>query len=356
MGGLSPVWAALIERNIELHVILTGMHQAACASHTALPNGSVAHRCGRDLGGRGDAAAAAAMGAIASDVGNVLEQVSPRALIVLGDRLDMIPAALAALPLSVPIVHLHGGEITEGAIDDVIRNAVSQLAIMHCVSTVGARTRLINMGLDERHILVTGAPGLDTLLEAPKMARKDFLNETGLSHVNGGNKSFLLVTVHPETASPEPLAPMHSVLSALDRISCSCLVTAPNSDPGGAEMAEILINWCQHRPWAVYRNTLGSLLYPNAMRLADGMLGNSSSGIVEAGLFGLPVVNVGDRQKGRETGPNVKHVASNVDAVTAALLWALDRTDRTPVTLYGEGNSGAAIAEAIIAHVESLQT
>jgi UDP-hydrolysing UDP-N-acetyl-D-glucosamine 2-epimerase len=349
VGVLAPVWAALAAR-AELHLFLTGMHQDKAAPAVEnVPASAKVHRGGADLGGAGGEKAVAAMAAIAAAAGALYARVSPGAVLVVGDRLDMLPAATASLPFNIPLVHLHGGEVTEGAVDDRIRHALTKLAHMHCVSSDGARRRLLAMGEEAARIVVTGAPGLDTLKAAPPLSAADFAREAGLAGIEGNLPSLRLVTVHPETNAADPLAPLEAVLAALDARPAPTLFTAPNSDPGGAAARRHIEAFVAARGWARFKDNLGSRLYPNALRHAALMLGNSSSGIIEAGLFGLPVINVGARQGGRERGANVVDVPNDAKAVAAAL----DRLGATPAratlgTPYGAGGAGPNVADVIL--------
>lgn len=350
IGALAPVWRALAMRpEVELHVFLTGMHSLDDAAARAVtPGGAVMHAGGADLGGAAPAAAAAAMARIQADTGALLAEIRPDIVLVMGDRLDMLPAAVATLPFNLPVAHLHGGEVTEGAVDDRIRHAISKLAHLHCVSTRGARARLLAMGEEDVRIHVTGAPGLDTLLAAPEMTAEDFAAAAGVDGIEGDPAGLRLVAVHPETNAADPLAPLGAVLDALEARPAPTLFTAPNSDPGGAEIRARIEAFVAAQGWAQFTESLGPSLYPNALRHAAVLLGNSSSGVIEAGLFGLPVVNVGDRQKGRERGDNVIDVRSDFTAVGAAL----DRLGPKPArfkpgTPYGDGRAGPRVAEVL---------
>lgn len=349
VGVLAPVWAALAPR-AELHLFLTGMHQDKSApAIEGVPAGAKVHRGGTDLGGAGGEKASAAMAAIAEAAGALYARVAPDAVLIVADRLDMLPAATASLPFNIPLVHLHGGEVTEGAVDDRIRHALTKLAHMHCVSSEGARRRLLAMGEEAGRIVVTGAPGLDTLKAAPALSASDFAREVGLAGIEGDLRALRLVTVHPETNAADPLAPLDAVLAALDSRPAPTLFTAPNSDPGGEEARRRIEVFVVARGWAQFRANLGSRLYPSALRHAALMLGNSSSGIIEAGLFGLPVINVGARQAGRERGANVVDVPNRADAVVAAL----DRLGPVPPrakpgTPYGAGGAGAKVADVML--------
>jgi UDP-hydrolysing UDP-N-acetyl-D-glucosamine 2-epimerase len=348
VGILGPVWAALAACDgVELHVFLTGMHRAADAPPTDdIPAGARVHEGGADLGGDTGSHAADAIASITRSAADVYAEVVPDLVLVTGDRLDMLPAAVASLPFNLPLAHLHGGEVTEGAVDDRVRHAITKLAHLHCVASEGARARLRAMGEEDWRITVTGAPGLDTLKAAPEMSAADLAAALDLPDVAG----LRLVTVHPETNADDPLAPLDAVLGALAARPAPTLFTAPNSDPGGAEMRRRLDAFVAANDWAHFRDTLGSRLYPNALRQAVLMVGNSSSGVIEAGLFGLPVIDVGGRQMGRERGENVVTVPSDAKAVIAAL----DSLGPTPAraalgTPYGDGASGPRVAEAVAA-------
>ena len=349
VGILAPVWYALMQTpGAELHLFATGMHLAPDAPPLpALPQGTHVHRGGADLGGAEPRAAAEAMGAITASAGRLYHEVAPDAVLVMGDRLDMLPAAVAAVAFNVPLVHLHGGEVTEGALDDRARHAISKLAHVHCVSTAGARDRLLALGEEPWRIHQTGAPGIDTLLQAPAISRREFLDAMDFA-TEPDDTALRLVTVHPETNSAEPAAAFEAVLSALDAHPLPTLLTAPNRDPGGAAMLERLKHYVATRPWARLRDTLGPFYYPNALRHADVMIGNSSSGIIEAGAVGLTVINVGDRQKGREAGDNVISVAADAAAIAAALDRLGARSKCYPMqTLYGDGRAGARVAAVL---------
>jgi UDP-hydrolysing UDP-N-acetyl-D-glucosamine 2-epimerase len=316
---------------------------------SALPSSVIVHSGGADLGASTSETAVSAMARIGADTGALLAKIMPDLVLVMGDRLDMLPAATATLPFNLPLAHLHGGEVTEGAIDDRVRHALTQLAHIHCVSTQGARARLMTMGVDDSAIHVTGAPGLDTLKAVSPMSSIEFARAAGLDGIDGDLNALRLVTVHPESNSVDPMAPLDAVLNALEAHPAPTLFTAPNSDPGGAEMRRRIEAFLERHAWARFRDTLGVWLYANALRHAAVMVGNSSSGIIEAGLFGLPVINVGDRQKGRERGGNVIDVQSDGDAICHHL----DQLGPAPRRFifespYGDGQAGPQIATVLV--------
>ncbi len=348
VGILAPVWHELAaEPGVELHIFLTGAHVSDAASAAgAVPEGVEVHRGGADLAGQAAPEAAAAVPEIAAAMVRLIDRIAPDTVLVIGDRLDMLPAAMATLTYNLPLIHLHGGESSEGAVDERIRHAISKLAHLHCAASVDAAMRLNRMGEEPWRIHVTGAPGLDSLRAAPQLSADEMAAELGLTAAS----KFILATVHPETNASHPFGPLDAVLAALDGAPRATVITAPNADPGGAEMRARIEEFAAARPWVLFRDTLGARLYANAMRHAAVMLGNSSSGIVEAGLFDLPVIDVGGRQRGRACGDNVRHCAADADAVRG-LLAQLDEAPSGPrsakVSHYGDGCAAPRIARVI---------
>ena len=345
VGILAPVWRALAGRaDVELHVMLTGAHVSDdSAARAVLPRGATGHTEGADMGGRDGLAASEAMARIADAAGRLGARIAPDRALVMGDRLDMMPAAMGLVPLNVPLVHLHGGELTYGAADDRARHAITKLSHLHCTATVEAAERIARMGEEAWRIRVTGAPGLDSLVGASVMDRAAFAEKLGLKTTEG----LRLVTVHPETNAADPLAALDATLAALEATPGPSLITAPNADPGGAEARRRIDAFVARQDLAVFRDTLGTTLYANALRHAAVMVGNSSSGVIEAGLFGLPVINVGERQGGRQRGANVRDCAANADKVIRALRVLPERFPC--VTPYGDGHAAPRVAEVMTA-------
>jgi UDP-hydrolysing UDP-N-acetyl-D-glucosamine 2-epimerase len=341
---LTPVWAALAqESDVELHVLVTGMHLAAGAVEVAVPAGAIRHVVGADIGGADEMQASDGMAACLQAAGKLLARIEFDCMLLMGDRLDMFPAACAALPFNLPLAHLHGGELTYGAIDDRIRHAISKMAHIHFASSADAAARLVGMGEEPWRIHVTGGPGLDNLRQAPVMQRDDFMAALHLPF----DSEFILATVHPETNAADPAAPMQATLAALDALKKPVLITAPNSDPGGRILQAMIDAFLPGRRWAAFRASLGAALYPSALRHAAVMVGNSSSGLIEAGYLGLPVVNVGLRQDGRPAGDNVVAVDSTVTAIQAALEWALAGGRRRSFSPYGDGYASQRIVKLL---------
>jgi UDP-hydrolysing UDP-N-acetyl-D-glucosamine 2-epimerase len=281
-------------------------------------------------------------------IGAYLRAERPSALLLTGDRLETAAAAIAATVAGIPIAHLHGGEQTFGAFDDALRNAITKLAHLHLVSHEEHRRRVIAMGEEPTSVHVVGAPGLDNLV------REDLPGRVELEAVLGIplEPPVVVVTVHPATLDADPAAAARVVAEAMDAVAATYVVTLPNADPGGDEVGRTLAGHAAG-PRRVAIGALGERRYWGLLRIADAMLGNSSSGLIEAPAVRLPVVNVGDRQAGRRREANVLDVPADSAAVIGALTRALDPSFRggiprpDPATI--DGRAGERVARIIAA-------
>ena len=282
-----------------------------------------------------------------------LVEHAPDFLLLLGDRFEMFAAAIAALPLQVPLAHVHGGEVTEGAIDDAIRHSITKMSHLHFTATEVYAQRVRQLGEEAWRVTVSGAPALDHLntlewLDAAQLSRKLEIDFT--------SGRVLLVTFHPVTVGADrQVQESRAFFSALsDWKDYPILVTHPNADPGsGGIMREINEFVEQHANARLFGN-LGTQVYFSCMRHASAMVGNSSSGLVEAGSFALPVVNVGERQRGRIRGKNVIDVecdpASITEAIATAVSPAFRQSIKGMVNPYGRCNASATIVETLARH------
>ena len=289
------------------------------------------------------------MGTLTAAFAEVLADERPDIIVLTGDRYETLAAAGAASLAGAVVAHLHGGELTLGAMDDAFRHAITKLSHLHFPATEAAAARLIRMGEEDWRITIAGAPGLDLLLEAPPMPRAEFFR--ALNMADPGD--FILATWHPETLSPDGgAAGLEALLAALTQAARPVLFTGVNADPGGAGQAAHIRNWAEGNASVHLIPSLGALYAP-ALAHAAVMAGNSSSGIIEAAAFALPVVNVGDRQKGRDRGANVIDAAADPAAVRQALTRALDPAFRAGLTgmanPYGDGRAGPRIAARLAA-------
>lgn len=299
---------------------------------------------GADGAEDGPAALARAMAGGMSAFAAAFAREKPDFLVVMGDRYDMVPAVMAALPFTIPVAHLAGGELTEGVIDDAIRHAVTKMSHLHFPTMPAYAQRLQRMGEEPWRITVTGEPGLDALVDFPFRSRTEVLDELGL--VEGVPVS--VFTFHPETLSPEGTRQdIAAVLAAAAQVETQLVMTYPNADTSAGVIIAAIETFAASRPPAYPRCRvvphLGRRRYLDLLRQADCMVGNSSSGIVEAASFRLPVVDVGNRQGGRLAPANVLRVPVDTAAIVTAWTRALSPSFRAGleslVNPYGDGHA-----------------
>jgi len=269
----------------------------------------------------------------------------PDILLVLGDRFEMYSAVIAALPYNIPIAHIHGGEITQGAIDDVIRHSITKHSHLHFVSTTEYAKRVYQMGEEKWRIIISGAPSIDNL-KLIKLLNKNEL-ENRLNIVI--NNPVLLITFHPVTLEYDQTQwQINELLASIKNFSnYSIIFTFPNADTNG----RIIINQIRHfvnsSTNSFFIDNLGSQAYFSLMNLASAMIGNSSSGIIESASFKLPVVNIGTRQSGRIKGKNVIDVDYNheniVNAIKKATHQDFINSLRNINNQYGDGDAAEKI-------------
>lgn len=272
----------------------------------------------------------------------------PDFLLVLGDRFDMYPAVLAALPFGIPIAHVHGGEITEGAFDDTIRHSITKFAHLHFVATDKYGDRVAQLGEESWRITVAGAPSLDNLATLDRVTDEELCKYFGWDIPEHP----LIVTYHPVTLEyKEANRQISALLAALAERPEPIVFTAPNSDPGSREIRVAIEDFVAKHPRARFVVNLGTRLYFGLMRIAVAMIGNSSSGIIESASFELPVVNIGIRQKGRVRGANVIDVCDSISDIRAGIVRATDPGFRRSLVgisnPYGRKDAGRTIAHVL---------
>lgn len=276
-------------------------------------------------------------------------RLEPDLLLLLGDRFEMFAAAAAMLPFAKPIAHIAGGESSEGAIDEAIRHSLTKMSHLHFVQTSQYRDRVVQMGEEPWRVTVSGSPSLDNLREFSPLPERELSERVGLSL----DCPPLLVTFHPVTLEYSAARDqIGEVLAAVEASGLPVVFTAPNADTNGQEIRGAIESFvAQHAASASLVVNLGTRGYFSLMQKALLMLGNSSSGIIEAASFSLPVVNVGDRQRGRIHGENVIDVPCTRDAILTAMRAAAASSFRDRIrgmqNPYGEGNAAKAIVDIL---------
>ena len=353
-GHLRPVLEALRRApDLELLLLVAGMHLASEFGLTVrdieADGFPISARVEMLGGGDTPEAVAAATGRGVAGFGEAFARLRPDVVVVLGDRFEMLAAAVAALPFALPVAHIHGGEVSEGAMDNQIRHAITKLAHLHFASAEPHARRIAAMGEEPWRIHTVGAPGLDRLATTEPLPRAGLARELRLPEAG----PWLLVTFHPVTLEyRDTAAHIDELLAALEKTDGFIVITYPNADTAGRLIIERIEEFAGRHPRRCrLAKSLGERLYLSLLRHADLMIGNSSSGLIEAPTFGLPVVNVGSRQRGRLRGANVidveplrEDILRGIEAAQALPFRVRARAAANP---YGDGHAAPRIVEIL---------
>lgn len=271
----------------------------------------------------------------------------PDLVLLIADRYEMLAPASAALAMRIPIAHIEGGEVSQGAIDDHVRNALTKLAAIHFTSTETARHRVIAMGEEPWRVHRAGAPSLDHLRRSTLLDRAALEARLGMEI----RKPAILVAWHPATILQDTNAEAEEFYAGLGSAPGNLIFVFPNADAGSHQLIERTRDMARNRTGSAVFVNLDPLTYWSLLGQVDAMVGNSSSGIMEAASFALPVVNVGIRQQGRERARNVIDVPAERKAIAKALSKAIHLDFREElrgmINPYGDGTASAAIANVL---------
>ncbi len=326
-GLLSPIATALSRREgVTVDIIATNMHLSPRYGHTVdeiradgFTPVEVPVDTDADDTPRGKLRV---MSQCQEGVAEVFERLGTDLVVILGDRFEMLAAATAALMMRIPVVHIAGGEISEGAIDDSIRHAITKMSSLHLAACETYRHRIIALGEAPERVINTGAIGVYNLLNGPSMTAEELSESIGFT-VDG---STLLVTYHPATLDDNSSASLFgNLLAALDRFpSHRILFTYPNNDAGGRAIISMIEDYVTRNPHRAHAvPSLGRLRYLSALKTVAAVVGNSSSGIVEVPSAGIPTVDIGIRQQGRLRSASVIHADDTVDSIAEAVSRAI---------------------------------
>jgi UDP-hydrolysing UDP-N-acetyl-D-glucosamine 2-epimerase len=340
------------EPSVTLRLLVTGMHLSPEHGYTVreieADGFAIEQRIENTLSSDTPTACVQAIALGLFGFAQVLARMHFDVLVVLGDRFDMYPAALAALPFRIPVAHIHGGELTEGAIDDALRHSMTKLSHLHFVATEDYARRVEQMGEEPWRICTCGALGLDNIKRLPRLPVSELESRLEMSL----STAPCLVTFHPATLERDQVPwQVAELLAALEGVGRPVVFTMPNSDPAGRSVAKAITEFLKRHPEHRLVDSLGTQAYFGLMEHAAVMVGNSSSGLIEAPSFGLPVVNIGTRQQGRLRGRNVIDVGYGRSEVRRGIDQALEPGFRRGLTgmvnPYGDG----AAADRIVQHI-----
>jgi UDP-N-acetylglucosamine 2-epimerase (non-hydrolysing) len=330
-GLLRPLMAEVLSRpGLALQVIVSGTHLSEAHGATwreIVTDGfSIDARVEMEIAVEDTESVAQSAAQVLSGVATALARLKPDVLVLLGDRYELLAAAQAAVLSRVPIAHIHGGEATEGAIDESIRHAVTKLSHWHFAAAEPYAQRIRQMGEASDRVWNVGAPAMDNIAALNPVLKDDLEAFLGLTL----RTPTFLVTYHPVTLEGDGgLDAMQALLTALDSYDGAIVMTGVNADPGASAIRASLKNYADdRRDRVVLIESLGARRYLSLMRYVDAVVGNSSSGLLEAPAVGVPTVDIGPRQKGRLRAPSVIHCGENVAEIRQALDTALSAGHR----------------------------
>lgn len=278
------------------------------------------------------------------------EQLKPDLIVALGDRYEMLASCAAAVLARVPIAHIHGGEITNGAYDESIRHSITKMATYHFVATEEYRRRVLQLGEEASRVFCYGAPGIDNIRRLKLMRREEFEKTAGIKL----GKRNILSTFHPPTLDDiAPESQFEQLLSAFDKLNDTKIIfTYPNADVGSSPLIEMLSGYVRKNKEKCHLvRSLGQLKYLSALQFVDAVVGNSSSGIIEAPSFCIPTINIGDRQDGRVMCPTVITCEPKEREISMALDKAFSKSFRdsikNAINPYGDGTASCKIKDKL---------
>lgn len=335
---------------LELGVIVTGMHLepqfGMTVSEVEADGMPIVARVPNLEAGDTGAAQAHSVGRALLGITDALVEFQPEVLLVLGDRGEMLAGATAAVHLEIAVGHVHGGEVS-GTVDELVRHAITKLSHVHFTATQDAAQRVTRMGERSENVHVVGAAGLDYMRRFEPIPDAQISQEVGFDVT----RPFVIFTQHPVTGEVADAAPqMQASLRALEKTRLQVVASYPNSDAGGRSMLEVLEAW--HGDRLHVFPSLGQRKFATLLKKTKAMVGNSSSGIIEAPFFGVPAVNIGTRQAGRLRAGNVVDVGYDSEAIREAIDCAVnDEEFRARVmeapSPYGDGHAGERIVEVL---------
>jgi len=346
-----PLFELQRHPDIELGVIVLGAHLSPEFGRTITEiekdGFPIIARIECLLSSDSDTGMAKTIGLATLSLADTLSAWRPDIMLLIADRYEMLAPASVALAMRIPVAHIEGGEVSQGAIDDAVRNALTKLAHIHFTSTSLARRRVIAMGEEPWRVHHAGAPSLDHLRRSKLLSRKAVEYHLGIAL----QSPTLLVAWHPVTIHRETTQESDALFAALHRSTGQILFVYPNSDAGSRQLIEHTQAFAASRPDTHIFVNLPAVTYWSLLQNVDALLGNSSSGIMETASFALPTVNVGMRQQGRERARNIIDTPAEAHAISAAVTQALTPAFRESLAgmtnPYGDGHAAARIIEVL---------
>ena len=343
--------------DVELQLYVGGMHLSPEFGYTiaqiekdGLP---IAERMEFLLSSDTPVGIAKSMGLAIINAAEVIARQEPDIIVLLGDRFESMAIAQAAMVSCTPLAHIHGGETTEGLIDEAVRHSLTKMSHLHFTATEDYKNRVVQLGEQPNRVFNFGAPGIDSIVKLPLLERKELSAAIDFD-VDG---PYFMVTYHPVTLEANGAAQsLNNLLSVLDDYpEHKIVMTYPNADTHGRSLINILDTYKAENPDRILLSqSLGQLRYLSLMKFADAVIGNSSSGLIEAPTFQVPTINIGNRQKGRISGETVVDCLESREAIKLAFELVLSDKFKYKIKQsenpYGKGDSSEKIVECLINH------
>ncbi|MDO6426453.1 UDP-N-acetylglucosamine 2-epimerase [Thalassotalea sp. 1_MG-2023] len=361
-GLLFGLLKAIESSNASLSLLVGGMHLSSEYGDTASTIESdgfeITERLDYLLSSSSPVAISKSMALAQIAAAECFSRIKPDILVVLGDRFESLAVAQASMIAQIPIAHIHGGELTQGLIDDPIRHSITKMAQLHFTSTEVYRKRVIQLGEQPSSVFNVGAPGIDNIANLSLLS----FEELNITLNNKLSKPYFLVTYHPVTLEKEGgITAMNNMLKALLAFPHQVLLTYPNADTFGKELLTELTDFVKNHPKKfIISESLGQRRYLSALKHTSAVIGNSSSGLIEAPSFNVPTVNIGNRQLGRITGESVINCGESSDAIQQAISQSLSPKFNDKIkkikNLYGDGKANERILSVLLNYSHSFST
>lgn len=338
---------------LQLQLVVTGSHLSSEHGHTVKfieeDGYPIAARVDMKLASESRKDIVGSMGQCSLGFADALAQLSPDIVVVLGDRYELLPIVSSAVVMNIPIAHISGGDVTEGAIDNQVRNAVTMMSSLHFPGTKPSYDNICRMIGSTTNVYVTGETNIDNFEHYQLLSRKELSESLRIDY----DKQWILVTLHPETklSLNENISTARNMLDAIPSADVEIVITQSNADFGGIQMNELFINAAEGNNSIHFIPTLGQMRYLSFMKEVVCVIGNSSSGIVETPHLGIPTVNIGDRQKGRHLCANVLTCGKSFEEIKNAIDCSISHGKYEPDDYFGDGHASEKIVKQIKEYV-----
>lgn len=353
--GLLKILLSKIEESDDLllQLIVTGSHLSKELGETIeeiRQDGlSITHELNILNNSLGSSEVSTSIAKVFTDFPEILKNIEPDLIVVLGDRYEIFACVASALFLKIPVAHIHGGEVSEGAFDESLRHSITKMSQIHFTSSQVHKKRVEQLGEDPKKVFNVGAPGVEAIKKVDLLSKKDTENILDITL----NDQTLLITLHPETLenriSPEDQ--INNLLNALQSINnASFVFTMANADPGGEIINQRIQNFvADHAENSYLFPSLGQRKYLSVLKHSYAMIGNSSSGLIEAPSLNKPFLNIGNRQKGRMFGGNIINCENSEESIKSGLERLFDEKFETYSNPFDGGNTSKKIIDVISA-------